>query len=273
MYSLNINNTNTIDNLQMYMLTSIENNSTTKLTECENNKLTNNEKQYVPRNNIYVNYNKMKSKYNEKPINNKVQLNDKLFWCFYKLYNKIEDEDLQYINLFTTEKNFKISVIDKINDNKALLKKHKIGKNSVESEITNNKQISLNSFKTLCILYDLNVIILKDNDRYTRFCNNDLKLESCINNLDDFYVIKLVSKNLLNSNYDILVNIDKNEIKNALTNYFYVKDLDKPLKCITSYKLDELIAIANKLNKIINKENNKKKIKIELYSECLKKIS
>ena len=40
------------------------------------------EKLFIPRSNIYVNYNKLKSKYNEKPIKKKQILNDKLFCVF-----------------------------------------------------------------------------------------------------------------------------------------------------------------------------------------------
>ena len=153
MYSLNINdtNTNTISNLEMFMLNSIKNDSSQNIDK-ENEVVEKISKPFIPRSNIYVNYNKLKSKYYEKPVNfkKKLILTDKLFWCFYKLYNNITDLDLEYINTFTTEKNFKLSVIEKINNNKDLLKKHKIQRSKVETEITNDKQISLTSFKTLC---------------------------------------------------------------------------------------------------------------------------
>tara|TARA_Y100000741_G_scaffold63502_1_gene45281 strand:- start:6918 stop:7724 length:807 start_codon:yes stop_codon:yes gene_type:complete len=230
---------------------------------------------FIPKSNIYVNYNKLKSKYNEKPtyLKKKLILNDKLFWCFYKLYNNITDSDLEYINTFTTEKNFKLSVIEKIKNNKDLLKKHKIQKNNVETEITNDKQISLTSFKTLCILYNLNIIVIKDNYTYTRFTNDNL--ESCIDNLDKYNAIKLIYKNssTINTNFEIMMNIDKLELENALSKYYYVKNIEKPLKSLSSYKLDELIEIATKLQITINNDNNKKKTKLELYSECLKKLS
>ena len=149
MYSLNINNAKTLANLEIYMLNSIKINSI-EIVKNEIKELKK-EKPFIPRSNIIVNYNKLKSKYYEKPSKKKLILNDKLFWCFYKLHNNVKDSDLEYLNTFTTEKEFKLSVIDKLKENKDLLKKHKIQKNNVESEITNDKQISLNSFKTLCI--------------------------------------------------------------------------------------------------------------------------
>ena len=286
MYSLNTYNTKTIHNLKHYMLNTIKNNSLEDISDkCNIVKTINsyNKQQnldristfFIPKSNIYVNYNKLKSKYNEKPtyLKKKLILNDKLFWCFYKLYNNITDSDLEYINTFTTEKNFKLSVIEKIKNNKDLLKKHKIKKNNVETEITNDKQISLTSFKTLCILYNLNIIVIKDNYTYTRFTNDNL--ESCIDNLDKYNAIKLIYKNssTINTNFEIMMNIDKLELENALSKYYYVKNIEKPLKSLSSYKLDELIEIATKLQITINNDNNKKKTKLELYSECLKKLS
>jgi hypothetical protein len=274
MYSLNINGTNTISNLEMFMLNSIKNDSSQNIGK-ENSQVEKISKPFIPRSNIYVNYNKLKSKYYEKPVNfkKKLILTDKLFWCFYKLYNNITDLDLEYINTFTTEKNFKLSVIEKIKNNKDLLKKHKIQRNKVETEITNDKQISLTSFKTLCILYNLNIIVIKDNYTYTRFTNDNL--ESCIDNLDKYYAIKLIYKNSsnINTNFEIIMDIDKPELQIALTKYYYVKNLEKPINSLSSYKLNEIIEIATKLQIPINNDNGKKKTKIELYSDSLKKLS
>lgn len=271
MYSLNINNDKIIHDLEIYMLNSIK----TGCLEIVNDKIKKikNEKPYIPRNNIFVNYNKLKSKYYEKPLKKNLILHDKLFWCFYKLYNNIKDSDLEYLNTFTVEKEFKLAVIDKLKKNKDLLKKHKIQKNNVESEITNDKQISLNSFKTLCILYNVNIIVIKDNNTYTRFTNDSL--ESCIDNLDNYQTIKLLYKNSssINTNFEIIMNINKLELENVLTKYFYVRNLEKPLKSFSSYKLDEIIEVAKKLEIKICHESGKKKTKMELYSDSLKKLS
>ena len=274
MYNLNIDNIDNIDNiykLENYMLNTINNNSNELKNNIENN-ISKNEKIIIPRNNIYVNYNKLKSKYYEKS-NNKLNLEDKFFWCFYKFYNNISNDDLNYINTFKTEKEFKLSVIEKLNSNKELLKKHKIQKNSVISEMTNDKKISLISLKTLCILYNINLIVLKDNNTYTRFTNYNL--ESSLDNLDNYFVIKLIYKNSssINNNFELINDIDKNEVINALNNFFYVKNLEKPLNSFSSYKLDDIIEIAKKLSININNDNGKKKTKLELYSECAKKIS
>tara|TARA_B110000483_G_C18206482_1_gene547950 strand:- start:3729 stop:4598 length:870 start_codon:yes stop_codon:yes gene_type:complete len=289
MYALNITSTKTISDLEKFMLNSIKKESSSAIenlnTDADVTVNTNADvtvntnadksKSIVPRNNIYVNYNKLKSKYNEKPGTFKKNhiLNDKLFWCFYKLYNKVNDTDLEYINIFTTEKEFKLSVIEKIKNNKDLLKKHKIQINAVVSEITNDKQITLPSFKTLCILYNLNIIVIKDNNTYTRFTNYNL--ENTIDNLDNYDAIKLLYKNSsgFNTNYVIQMELDKAEIQNAVSNFYYVKNLDKPLKSLSGYNLQEIIEIANKLEISILRDNGKKKTKTELYSDSVKKVN
>ena len=79
----------------------------------------------------------MKSKYNEKNINNiqKNLLSDKLFWCYYKLINNYVDKDIENINSFSIEKEEKIKLVEKIRNSKELFKKYKIRKNIVEGEI------------------------------------------------------------------------------------------------------------------------------------------
>lgn len=271
MYTLNINQKIDISNLKCYMLNELNrndfNNSTRESTVI---------KKVIPKNCIYTNYNKLKSKYHENldsKFNSKKNLSDKLFWLFYKIYNNYSDDDLNYINIFTTEKEFKLEIINKINLNKDLLKSYKIQKNSIISELANEKTISLNTLKALCILYNINLLIIKDNNTYSRFTKNNS--ENTIDNLDKYHIIKLIYNNQssINNNYKIQLNIHIDEIKNSLYNFFYVNNLEKPLKSISSYKLPEIIEIANKLNISIINSNNKKKTKIELYSDCLKKLS
>ena len=57
MYALNINNTKTIDNLEMYMLNSVKN-SCLEVVKDKIKELKK-EKQFIPRSNIFINYNKL----------------------------------------------------------------------------------------------------------------------------------------------------------------------------------------------------------------------
>ena len=69
MYSLNINNNNIINDLTIYMLHSIKSDSTKYITDNDNHNNSHKvDKVFIPKSNIYVNYNKLKSKYNENTL-------------------------------------------------------------------------------------------------------------------------------------------------------------------------------------------------------------
>ena len=231
----------------------------------------------APRSSVFPDYNKGKSKHREgTPHSNKYKLTDTLFWCFYKLHFKVSNKDLEYINTFTTEKEFKIEAIEKIHNSKELLKKHKIQRNFITTEITNDKKITLYTFKALCILYNIDIVVIKDNNTYACFTDNNLENNTeTIDNLDTYQAIKLLYKNTssVNKNFEIVMGLDKEEVQHAVSNYYYVKNLEKPLKSISSYKSPELIEIAEKLNIPLNNEHGKKKTKIELYAESVKKLT
>jgi hypothetical protein len=56
--------------------------------------------------------------------------------------------------------------------------------------------------------------------------------------------------------------------------YYKIDVLNKPIKAISSYKLQELIDFCGKMNlDIINKETNKPKKKQELYEALVQKLT
>jgi hypothetical protein len=240
-----------------------------------NKKLTTNSE--APRSSVFPDYNKAKSKLNEIfTHSNEYKLTDTFFWCFYKLHFKLTDNDLEYINIFTTEKEFKITIIDKIHASKELLKKHKIQKNFITTEITNDKKITLYTFKALCILYNIDIVVIKDNNTYACFTDNNLENNTeTIDNLETYQAIKIVYNNTssVSKNFKIVMDIVQEELQYAVNNYYYVNNLEKPLKSIGSYKSPEIIEIAVKLNITLTNEDGKKKTKIELYAECVKKLT
>jgi hypothetical protein len=77
------------------------------------------------------------------------------------------------------------------------------------------------------------------------------------------------------NNFDVeLVNsiLSEEELKQRLNNYFYIENIEKPLKAYSSYKLDELVNIAEKLAITIYNENGKKRKKQELYETISQKL-
>ena len=256
------------------------------IQEKNNNKII---KPSVSKNLIYNNYNKAQSKYSEKK---KLFFDDKLFWAFYKIINNYEDTDIQYLNHLKVEKEFKIKLVEKIQNNvdnfKINIKYYKFRRNYVEDELLNSKNISLYTFECLNMLYKQNIIILKDNNTYTHFSynNSEEKEDKDEDNDDNFAnsdftsytILKLVYNNTSQKTNNFSIELfepkyEKENIKTIIERSFFVKDLNKPLKSISAYKSEDLIAIANKLKINIYKEANKKKTKKDLYEEILKLLS
>lgn len=296
MYSLCVNEVK-LDELKNYMLYSLnninnknsknikflENDSKNELENGENGE--NKEKTNIKhiKNLSSIDYNKMQRKYNEKK---KLFYQDKLFWCFYKLYKNAEDSDIEHLNIMKEEKDFKINIVDKIHNNKEfkdLLKKHKFKKNTIEDDLLNNKSINLKTFECLIMLHKMNIFIIKNNNTYTYFNYNigDDIIDDDSPNINDYEkfinykFIKIEHENVSKSckTFQIIEeNINNLFIKNILDNYYYLQNFDKPLKAFSAYKLDELNNICNKL-KIIIYNGSKKKTKKELYEEIYKLLN
>jgi hypothetical protein len=229
----------------------------------------------VPRSRVQINYTKKLSKYNEPfKINNHKNFADKLFWMFYKIINNLNDVDLEHINSFKIMKEFKINSVEKLKNQKNILKDFKIQKGLVEDDLTNNEKISFKTFYALCVLYLVNVILIRENNTYCVLCtNNDEK----VINLQNYKLLKLSNVKMSSefNNFDIeLVNnsFTEEELQKILKSYYAIENIDKPLKAFSNYKLDDLVNIAEKLSINIYDEHTKKKKKQELYENIIQKL-
>jgi hypothetical protein len=259
-----------------------ETNETNKIKETNETNVSNNIKKQnivvhvgVPRNRVQINYSKKYSKYNEPfKINNHKNFADKLFWIFYKIINNLNDTDLEHINSFKIMKEFKINSVEKFKNQKNILKDFKIQKSVVEDDLTNNEKISFKTFHALCVLYLVNVILIRDNNTYCVLCtNNDEK----VINLQNYKLLKITNVKMSSqfNNFDIeLVNnsTTEEELQKILKSYYAIENLEKPLKAFSNYKLDDLVCLAEKLNINIYDEHTKKKKKQELYENILQKL-
>jgi hypothetical protein len=191
---------------------------------------------------------------------------DKLYWIFYILKNNYDDYN-KLNKKYSYEKDNKFKIIDilKNKDIQTLLKAHKLKYKDIIQNLGSDNIIDINTFKALCIIEKINIIIIHSN-----MC---MIMENSDNKF--FNIVELIDKNYyLNKNI-----ILKDDIINK---YYEVKYFDKPLKGLSSYKVDELKHICsifniNIMNNIINqeikqktKQNNKQKTKQELYDDIIK---
>lgn len=229
----------------------------------------------VPRSRVQINYTKKLSKYNEPfKINNHKNFADKLFWIFYKIINNLNDVDLEHINSFKIMKEFKINSVEKLKNQKNILKDFKIQKGLVEDDLTNNEKISFKTFHGLCVLYLVNVILIRDNNTYCILCtNNDEK----VINLQNYKLLKISNVKMSSgfNNFDIELvnnNFTEEDLQTVLKSYYNIENIEKPLKAFSNYKLDDLVNIAEKLSINIYDEHAKKKKKQELYENIIQKL-
>ena len=73
---------------------------------------------------------------------------------------------------FSVEKNLKIECISQIRKDKELLKKYKLKRSEIESELLNDEILSLKGFLALCIYNKINFLLI-DNRKYYELIVND----------------------------------------------------------------------------------------------------
>ena len=131
---------------------------------------------------------------------------------------------------------------------------------NIESNLANDININIKTIMTLCVIEKINLI----------FINKKTYFELLMNDSNNVYIIDTIEVNTkYNKKYGFeLASYETlNEIRNSL---YKLDSLNKPIKSLSSYKVSELLNIANKLAiEIINKQTGKNKTKNELYESII----
>ena len=172
---------------------------------------------------------------------------DTMFWCFYYILNKNDELNNKH---FKIEKDFKINFIDILRKNKELIKSKKLKINEIENELLNENKITEKSLYAFCLYYEYNIILVINKIYYTLIGNNDKET------IDSYIFFDL-------NQYKVLLENDDSLIKNK----FKAESLNKPIKSISAYKIDEIRNMANTLAISTQKKN-----KNTLYNEILSKL-
>jgi hypothetical protein len=226
-------------------------------------------------NNNYLNTtntNKNSTKYDNKNNNTKydnknnttkdkyyyVKQKDTLFWCFYILKNGYSSYEMDCNNnYFTMEKQEKYRYIELLREekNKNILKMFKIKPLlDLENDLANSDKISVKTFFGLCLIEGINILLVDGRKIYELLCSDT-------NNM------RIIHKNRLSNEYYIESEFDKAELDKYKNGYFNMPSFDFKLKSISSYKIDDLIEICEKLSiQLDNYRNDKKKLlKKDIY--------
>jgi hypothetical protein len=186
---------------------------------------------------------------------------DSLFWCFYIMKHGMLNYQMIHNKNIVFEKTQKIEYVEKIRKEKQNIKNYKFASlTNIENSLANEFKIDIPTFLTLCVIENINVIIVKKQSYF--------QLE--MNDSDDVYVISLNE----NDKYGFQV-VCKNHANYTKYNneFFKIDNMNKPLKCMANYKVSELIDICKKLLiEFTNKTTGKNKLKNELYELIIQQL-
>ena len=205
-----------------------------------------------------------KEKEKENTNINYIKEKDSLFWSFFTMVNgDIEYELLKPIHL-VKEKKIKIEYIEKLRQNKILLKQHKFATLiHIENQLLNETKIDLNTFFSLCVLENINIFYVYKKTYYELILDDSKPI---------FIIYRDNNNNSLKYSFE-KITMEYEKIEKYRKEWYKIDVLNKPIKAISSYKLQELVDFCGKLHlDIINKETNKPKKKQELYEALVQNL-
>jgi len=182
---------------------------------------------------------------------------DSLFWCYYIIANGDTKYEMLQNKNFLVAKQMKIELVEKIRKHKDIIKTYKFDTLSgIESNLANDDKLNCKTFCTLCAIENINFIYIRKNTYF----------ELLMNDTDVVYIVKEVpaqSKYVFKYGFEISNKELLNTIKESL---YKIESINKPIKCESAYKVQDLIDICSKLGIEINNSTTGKKItKKEMY--------
>ena len=176
---------------------------------------------------------------------------DSLFWCFYILKNGFSNYEMEINNqYFVVEKTEKFKYIELIRKNKDILKIHKIKPlTELEDDLANKDKISVKTFFALCVLEDINVLLVDKRKIFEITCID----------IDDKHPVNIIHRNSKTYEHHIELDVTPIMVQQYKDKYYTMSSFDATIKSMGSYKLDELTELCKKLN--INIDSNEKRSK------------
>jgi len=193
---------------------------------------------------------------------------------FYALFYKLHNYDHTHINNKINEKQEKIKLAVEIEKNIRIGKNEKIKPKDKENIIQNlmyDNKINLKTLNALCLFYKINLLYIKDNI-FIRMCYGE-KVEPK-NTLDQEILDENKSETVESTMYSNYLFMDTNRFVDADMNTIekkYEVNLDKPLRCASYYKIDDLKKISIQLH--LPFENTKKQQLYDSIQNVLNKLN
>ena len=175
---------------------------------------------------------------------------DTLFWCFYIIKNSISHYEMNQNHLFQLEKQLKFEILEDIRKHLDILKSHKLKHHDIENNLCNDQKISFRTLQALCLLYQLNIIVLQDR-MYFAFTGNE-----------ESNIIHVVHK--VGQKHSVELETVPSDVEKYRKDLFLIDNPSKPMRAMSAYKLGALKEISIKLNVSVPGHPTKKMIYDEI---------
>jgi len=178
-------------------------------------------------------------------------VHDSLFWSFYIMKNGQEEyESLGKINI-VIERKIKIEYIERFRESKQVLKSYKTAPlTHLENVLLNEKQIDIKTLIALCVIEGISFMYIYKNTYF------EMNIDA-----DESTQIHAIVRMDMPTKYGYKIIQD---IKPIRESFYKIDNMNKPLKSMSAYKLDELAVFCNKLG-IVAVNDGKKANKKCLY--------
>ena len=186
---------------------------------------------------------------------------DSLFWCYYIISNGDTNYEMLNNKNLLVARQLKIDYISKIRENKQIVKTYKFDTiTNIESNLANENNINIQTVITLCAIDKINILFVK---RKTYF-------ELLMNDNKPIYIIKEIdNQSKYSKKYGFEIG-NPDIIQDIKSTLYKIENLDKPIKGLSSYKVQDLINICMKLAiQIKNIDTGKNKTKNDLYESII----
>jgi len=169
---------------------------------------------------------------------------DALFWCFYIIkYGQEAYESLGKINI-VIERKIKIEYIERFREGKQVLKAYKCAPlTHIENALLNEKQIDMKTLIALCVMEGISFMYIYKNTYY------EMNIEP-----DETTQIHAIVRMDLPTRYGSKMIADVQSIRET---FYKIDNMNKPLKSMSAYKLEDLVVFCNKLGLNMNTEGKK----------------
>ena len=170
-------------------------------------------------------------------------VHDSLFWSFYIMKNGVEEyESLGKINI-VIERKIKIEYIERFRESKQVLKTYKTAPlTHLENVLLNEKQIDIKTLIALCVMEGISFMYIYKNTYFEMNIDADesTQIHTIVRIMPTKYGYKIVP-----------------DVKPIRESFYKIDNMNKPLKSMSAYKLDELVVFCNKLGMTMDKDGKK----------------